>query len=48
MLDLQAAVEDWVAALPEDEFRALVWRTRPPGEPLPTEEPRRKEADGRS
>jgi hypothetical protein len=35
MGDLQSAVEDWVASLPETEFRALVMRTRPPDEPLP-------------
>jgi hypothetical protein len=35
MGDLQSAVEDWVAGLPADEFRALVARVRPPDEPLP-------------
>jgi hypothetical protein len=35
MADLQAAIEDWVAALPEAEFRAMVARTRPPDEPPP-------------
>jgi hypothetical protein len=39
MPDLQSAVEDWVAGLPADEFRALVARTRPPDEPLPPEPP---------
>lgn len=37
MSDLQLAVEDWLAAMPTDEFRALVARTREPGEPLPAE-----------
>jgi hypothetical protein len=35
MPDLQAAVEDWIASLPEPEFRTLVVRTRPPDEPRP-------------
>ncbi|MGO9352172.1 MAG: hypothetical protein ACLP3C_15610 [Mycobacterium sp.] len=39
MGDLQSAVEDWVASLPETEFRAMVARTRPPDEPLPPEPP---------
>jgi hypothetical protein len=37
MPDIQLAVEDWLAALPADEFAALVARTRPPGESLPPE-----------
>jgi hypothetical protein len=37
MTDVQLAVEDWIAGLPADEFRALVARTRPPDEPLPAE-----------
>jgi hypothetical protein len=39
MGDLQSAVEDWVAGLPADEFRAMVARTRPPTEPIPPEPP---------
>lgn len=35
MPDLQSAVEDWLAAMPEPEFRALVWRTRGPDESMP-------------
>lgn len=35
MSDLQSAVEEWVAGLPADEFRAMCARTRPPTEPLP-------------
>jgi hypothetical protein len=31
---LQLAVEGWLAALPQTEFRALCARTRPPDEPL--------------
>jgi hypothetical protein len=38
MPDLQAAVEDWLAAMPADEFRTLVARTRPPDEPMPSEQ----------
>ncbi|HWY01254.1 MAG TPA: hypothetical protein VNY55_15650 [Mycobacterium sp.] len=38
---LQNAIEDWVAGLAPDEFRAMVARTRPPDEPLP---PAEKEA----
>jgi hypothetical protein len=38
MGDLQSAVEDWVAGLPADEFRAMVARTRPPDEPPPPAE----------
>lgn len=34
MSDLELAVESWLAALPEPEFRALVMRTRPPDEPI--------------
>lgn len=34
MADLQLALEDWLAALPADEFAALVARTRPPDEPF--------------
>ncbi len=34
MSDLELAVESWLAALPELEFRALVMRTRPPDEPI--------------
>jgi hypothetical protein len=37
MPDIQLAVEDWLAALPPDEFAALVARTRPPDEPFPTD-----------
>lgn len=37
MSDLQLALEDWLASLPADEFRALVARTRPPDEPLPAD-----------
>jgi hypothetical protein len=33
--DIQEAVEDWLSAMPADEFRLLVARTRPPDEPLP-------------
>lgn len=32
---LQAAVEDWISALPENEARALWARTREPDEPMP-------------
>jgi hypothetical protein len=32
---LQVAVETWLAALPENEFRALCARTREPDEALP-------------
>ena len=35
MPDLQAAVEEWLAAMPHNEFRTLVARTRPPDEPMP-------------
>ena len=35
MPDFMAAVEDWLASLPAEEFRVLVARTRPPTEPLP-------------
>jgi hypothetical protein len=42
MLDLQLVVEDWLAALPKDEFRALVCRVRPPDEPMPAELQRRE------
>lgn len=35
MPDLQSAVEDWLAAMPADEFRCLVYRVREPDEPLP-------------
>ena len=31
---LQQAVEQWIAELPEVEFRALCARTRPPDEPI--------------
>ncbi|GAB4671356.1 hypothetical protein MOKP101_38760 [Mycobacterium avium subsp. hominissuis] len=41
MSDLELAVEGWIAALPADEFRALVLRTRPPDEPV---QPRRQAA----
>lgn len=33
MADLQTAVEDYLAALPEGEWRCLVARVRPPDEP---------------
>jgi hypothetical protein len=33
--DLQAAVEEWIARLPDDDFRSLCARTRPPSEPIP-------------
>jgi hypothetical protein len=33
MADLQAAVEDYLAALPDGEWRALCLRVRPPDEP---------------
>ncbi len=36
MSDLQAAVEEWIARLPEPEFRTLVARVRPPDEPMPS------------
>lgn len=39
MADLQCAIEDWVASLSENEFRALVMRTRPPDEPFPATMP---------
>ncbi len=35
MPDLQSAVEDFLAALPPDEWRALYARVREPSEPLP-------------
>jgi hypothetical protein len=34
MPDLLAAVENWIAHLPDDEFRALIARTREPDESL--------------
>jgi hypothetical protein len=34
--DLTSAVEEWIARLPDDDFRAMCARTRPPDEPLPT------------
>jgi hypothetical protein len=34
--DLQAAVEDWISRLPDEDFRGLCARTRPPTEPIPT------------
>jgi hypothetical protein len=39
MSDIQAAVEDWIAHLPEPEWRMLVARTREPSEPLPPAPP---------
>ena len=30
MYDLQTAVEEWIARLPDDDFRALCARVRPP------------------
>jgi hypothetical protein len=33
--DLLAAVENWIAHLPDDEFRALIARTREPDKLLP-------------
>jgi hypothetical protein len=47
MPDLQSAVEDWLAAMPEKDFRALVCRTRPPDEPFVETAPARSEQDGR-
>jgi hypothetical protein len=35
MPDLQSAMEDFLAAMPLDDFRCLVARVRPPDEPLP-------------
>lgn len=34
MADLTTAIEEWIARLPEPDFRALVARTRPPDEPV--------------
>jgi hypothetical protein len=34
--DLTAAVEEWIARLPDLDWRALVARTRPPEESVPT------------
>jgi hypothetical protein len=34
MPDLQSAMEDYLAALPPDDFRCLVARVRPPDEPI--------------
>jgi hypothetical protein len=34
--DLTAAVEDWLARLPDEDFRSMCARTRPPDEPIPT------------
>jgi hypothetical protein len=42
MAELQVAVEAWIASLPEGEFRALCYRTRPPDEPLPAANAERK------
>ena len=33
---LEDAVETWLSSLPEPDFRALVARTRPPDEPIPS------------
>ena len=33
--DLQAAVEEWIARLPDEGFRGMIARTRPPTEPIP-------------
>ncbi|WP_261876904.1 hypothetical protein [Mycobacterium marinum] len=30
MYDLQVAIEEWIAQLPDEDWRALVARTRPP------------------
>jgi hypothetical protein len=35
MPDLQAAVEDWISRLPDNEARALWMHTRSPTESLP-------------
>jgi hypothetical protein len=32
--ELRDAVETWLARLPEREFKSLVYRVRPPDEPL--------------
>jgi hypothetical protein len=37
MPDLQSAVEEFLAGLPPDEWRALCARVREPSEPLLTE-----------
>jgi hypothetical protein len=39
MGDLKAALEDYLAQLPQEEWRALVARVREPSEPLPPEPP---------
>jgi hypothetical protein len=37
MGDLKAALEDYLAQLPQDEWRALCARVREPSEPLPAD-----------
>jgi hypothetical protein len=39
MPDLQAAIEQWISTLSDNEFRMLAARTRPPDEPLPPKPP---------
>jgi hypothetical protein len=34
MPDLQAAIEDFLAGLPDEDWRALCARVRPPTEPI--------------
>jgi hypothetical protein len=36
MPDLQAAVEEWIARLPDEDWNALCARVRPPAEPIQT------------
>jgi hypothetical protein len=34
--DLQAAVEEWISRLPDEDWNSLCARVRPPAEPMPT------------